>query len=76
MNIKQEVAEQLGKAAPPVAVVTASALSSWTIGDTVGLLTGIYLVIQIAYTAYRWSEMRRLKRENAAAFAKKLMGED
>lgn len=76
MNIKQEVAEQLVKASPPAAVFAATALSNWTMGDTVGLFTAIYLVVQVAYTVYRFLEMRKLKRENAAAFAKKLLGED
>ena len=50
----KEIAMEGAKATPPVAVVTTSMASGWTMNDTVMTLTIAYLLLQIGWLLWRW----------------------
>ncbi len=53
-EIIKDVVIEGAKATPPVAVVTTSIAQGWTINNTVGALTAIYLLLQIGWLVWRW----------------------
>ena len=53
-EIIKDVVTEGAKATPPVAVVTTSIAQGWTINNTVGALTVIYLLLQIGWLVWRW----------------------
>ena len=53
-EVMKDIAVESAKASPPVAVITTSIAQGWTINNTVGTLTVIYLLLQIGWLIYRW----------------------
>ena len=55
------------KAAPPVYAIVDSALNGWNMNHTVGAVTIAYLLVQIGYVVWKWSneraDRRRAQRE-------------
>ena len=58
-EIIKDVVIEGAKATPPVAVVTPSIAQGWTINNTVGALTVIYLLLQIGWLVWRWHKAAR-----------------
>ena len=52
--MKQDLAAEAMKAAPPVAVVTANTVAGMTLNDYVALATIAYVVLQAAYLCWKW----------------------
>lgn len=58
--MKQDIAHEAAKSAPPVAVAGSAWLFGLTLNDWVAVGTLAYLVLQGAYLAWRWyRETRR-----------------
>ena len=56
--IKDAVTEG-AKATPPLVVLGKSIAEGWTINNTVGALTVIYLLLQIGWLVWRWHKAAR-----------------
>lgn len=55
------------KAAPPVTVVATSAANGWTMTHTATALTILYVLLQVIYLLWRWSNEREDRRARQAA---------
>jgi hypothetical protein len=53
---KTDIASEVAKAAPPVAV-TGATVAGVTVNDMILWTTLIYLVLQIAFLLYRWGRL-------------------
>lgn len=53
-DVFKDMALEGAKASPPVAVVTASLTSDWTLNQALTALTILYVVLQIAWLIWRW----------------------
>lgn len=56
----KEVAIEAAKSSPPVAVVTASFASDWTLNNMLTVVTIIYVILQIGWLAWRWWQAARM----------------
>lgn len=56
----KEVATEMAKSSPPVAVVTASFATEWTLNNLLTAVTIIYVILQIGWLAWRWYQAVRL----------------
>lgn len=54
------------KAAPPVTVVATSAANGWTMTHTATALTILYVLLQVIYLLWRWSNEREDRRARQA----------
>lgn len=52
----KDIAVEAAKASPPVAVVTHSMATGWTMNHTAVALTIFYLLLQIAWLIWRWRQ--------------------
>lgn len=55
------------KAAPPVAVVSTNVANGWTMTHTATALTILYVLLQMGYLLWRWSNEREDRRTKQAA---------
>lgn len=55
-DVFKDMALEGAKASPPVAVVTASLTSGWTINHALTALTILYVLLQIAWLIWRWHQ--------------------
>jgi hypothetical protein len=60
--VRQEIAQEVGKAAPPVAVTTLAFMQGLTINEVVALATLAYIALQAAYLLWKWWREWRGKR--------------
>lgn len=67
MDLKQEISEQVAKASPPIAVLAAASASSWTLGDTLTVITIIYVLLQLIFLIWKWKKAAK----NSDLFEKK-----
>lgn len=56
----KEIITETAKASPPVAVVTASITSGWTLSTALTALTILYVLLQIAWLLWRWYRAAKL----------------
>lgn len=62
--MQHEVTQEVLKAAPPTVVLGYHKLAGLPIPEWVAVLTGIYLVMQMAYLAWKWwREARREEKQ-------------
>ena len=66
-NTVKEVAMEIAKSSPPVAVVTASMASELTLGNVLTAVTIIYVILQICWLVWRWYQVARMPAGAAAA---------
>lgn len=52
--MKQDVAIEAAKAAPPVAISTLASVQGWDMSHWVGAATFAYVLLQAAYLAWKW----------------------
>lgn len=52
--MKQEIASESMKAAPPIAVTVASTVSGITLNEWVAIATITYIVLQTGYLLWKW----------------------
>lgn len=52
--MQHEVAQEALKASPAVAVVVAHKVAGLQISEWVAILTGLYIVMQMAYLGWKW----------------------
>jgi len=53
-----EIVSQAAKAAPPVVVSTAAFLGDFSLNNAIGVLTMLYLVLQVGYLLWKWRTER------------------
>lgn len=53
-EVLKDIAMESAKASPPIAVVTASLTSDWTLNQALTALTILYVVLQICWLLWRW----------------------
>ena len=59
--MRQEVAHEGAKAAPPLLISGWAWVTGLTISDTVGLLTIAYIILQSLYLLWKWRRERNNK---------------
>jgi len=60
--MKTAIASEGIKSSPAVAVTGFAFASGWGVNELVALLTGAYVVIQIAYLAWKWRKEYKASR--------------
>jgi nicotinamide riboside transporter PnuC len=65
-TIVRTAALEGAKAAPPVTVVATNVANGWTMTHTATALTILYVVLQVIYLLWRWSNEREDRRARQA----------
>ena len=65
-TIVRTAAVEGAKAAPPVTVVATNVANGWTMTHTATALTILYVVLQVIYLLWRWSNEREDRRAQKA----------
>ncbi|WP_373784400.1 hypothetical protein [Delftia acidovorans] len=65
-TIVRTAAVEGAKAAPPVTVVATNVANGWTMTHTATALTILYVVLQVIYLLWRWSNERENRRARQA----------
>jgi hypothetical protein len=58
-EVIKDIVTESAKASPPIAVVTASLTSGWTLNHALTALTILYVILQIGWLLWRWHRAAR-----------------
>lgn len=59
--MREQITQEVVKAAPPVAVATAHKVAGWTLNDALLIATIAYVILQAGYLMWKWYHEWRKK---------------